>query len=265
MNVKLPIVSVAAVVAFGSAVCGRAEAYDRYRVQPGDTLTAIAARHHISVRALARINKLDPDRYLLAGAFLRVPEARPRVELMPYLVRPGDTLTQIALDHGLSVAEIARLNDLDPDGVLFAGRRLLLPAGPSKDTIRASIRRWADHYRVPRSLALALAWQESGHQAHVVSAAGAVGVMQVMPGTWRYVERFLVGRSVPRTADGNVRVGVAYLRHLLNTFGNTQLALAAYLQGERSVQTEGIYHSSRQYVANILAIADRLRDGAPLS
>ena len=184
---------------------------------------------------------------------------------MPYVVRSGDTLSQIAVAHGLSVTQIAHLNRIDPDDLLLEGRRLMLPAGPTKQTIRASIRRWADHYRIPRSLALALAWQESGHQARVVSEAGAIGVMQVMPGTWTYVETVLIGRTTPHTPDGNVRVGLAYLRHLLNTFGNTQRALAAYLQGEHSVQTEGIYRPSRRYVANILAIAGRLRDGAASS
>ena len=253
----------AAAVAVGW--CDGAAASERYRVRPGDTLTAIAARHHTSVAILARLNKLDPGRILPAGATLRLPQPRAQERLTPYVVRLGDTLSDIASSHGLTIAQIARLNHLDPAGLLVEGRRLMLPAGPAKETIRASIRRWADHYRIARTLALALAWQESGHQANVVSNAGAVGVMQVMPGTWRYVEAVLIGRSVSHTPEGNVRIGLAYLRHLLNTFGNTQRALAAYLQGEYSVQTEGIYRSTRPYIASILAIAGRLRDGtAPL-
>ncbi len=252
------VVVAAALVA--AWACPPASAAARYRVRPGDSLTAIAARFHTSVSVLARLNKLDPDRVLVIGTRLRLPAPPAGRQLTPYVVRPGDTLSHIAFGHGLTVAEVARLNGLDPNGVLLAGRRLLLPGGPSKQAIRESIRRWADHYGIPRSLALALAWQESGHQAHVVSAAGAVGVMQVMPGTWRYVEVNLIGRRVPHTAEGNVHVGLAYLRHLLNTFGNTQLALAAYLQGEHSVRAEGIYRSSRRYVANILAIAARLCD-----
>jgi N-acetylmuramoyl-L-alanine amidase len=264
-----PFVRLAAVLATATVACGGwcdlAAASDRYRVQPGDTLTAIAAHYHTSVSVLSRLNKLDPDEILLAGARLRLPQARPRERLTPYVVRLGDTLGQIAVDHGLSVARIASLNRIDPADVLLAGRRLMLPAGPSRQTIQASIRYWADHYRIPHALALALAWQESGHQAQVVSRAGAIGVMQVMPGTWTYVETTLIGRSIPRSATGNVRVGLSYLRHLLNTFGNTQRALAAYYQGERSVQTSGIHRLTRRYIANILAIAGRLRSGATLS
>ena len=84
--------------------------------------------------------------------------------------------------------------------------------------------------------------------------------MQVMPETWTYVESVLIGRPVPHTPDGNVRVGLAYLRHLLNMFGNTQRALASYLQGDSSVRTHGISRSTRRYVANILAIAGRVSD-----
>jgi soluble lytic murein transglycosylase-like protein len=261
--VRLLLALAAVIVAAGLAE--RASAGASYRVQPGDTLTAIAARHDTSIAVLARLNKLDPAQVLQAGVSLKLPQPRARRQLMSYVVRPGDTLSQIALDRGLTLREVARLNRLDPADVLPAGRRLLLPASPTKSTIRASLVRWADHHRIPRSLALALAWQESGHQPEVVSDAGAVGVMQVMPDTWTYVETILIGRPIRRTADGNVRVGLTYLRHLLNTFGNTQLALAAYYQGERSVRTEGIYGSTRPYIANILALEQRVRDGVALS
>ena len=251
------MVVTAAVTAATAVVSQPALAHERYRVRPGDTLSAIAVRHHTTVAALSRLNRLDPAGLLPVGITLRLPERR-HERLTPYRVRRGDTLSGIALEHGLTVAEIARFNGLNPAGVLLAGRRLMLPAGPSKGTIRASIKRWADRYRIPRPLALALAWQESGHQAHVVSEAGAVGVMQVMPTTWTYVENALIGHRVPHTVDGNVRIGLCYLRHLLNTFGNTQRALAAYLQGEGSVRTDGIQPASRPYIANILAIARHL-------
>jgi soluble lytic murein transglycosylase-like protein len=200
---------------------------------------------------------------LLAGSVLRLPRARPDRLLERYVVRRGDTLGQIAADRGIGVDEIVRINHLDPEALLLEEQRLLLPgAATTRDEIRASIRRWADHYRIPSALALAIAWQESGHQADVVSRAGAVGVMQVMPETWTYVESVLIGRPVAHTADGNARIGLAYLRHLLNIFGNTQRALASYLQGDNSVRTQGIFRSTRRYIANILAIAARIGDQA---
>ena len=107
-------------------------------------------------------------------------------------------------------------------------------------------------------VALALAWQESGHQPNLTSSAGAWGVMQVLPVTWAYAETVLIGRPVPHTTDGGIRVGVAYLNHLIDAFdGNERLALAAYLQGERSVREQGVLPSTEPYVANILALAER--------
>ena len=69
----------------------------------------------------------------------------------------------------------------------------------------------------------------------------------------------LLGTSVPRTPDGNVRVGVALLSHLLHAFrGNERLALAAYYQGERSVRARGVLPMSELYVDDILALKSRV-------
>ena len=250
----IPGVAAAAVLGWTS---GPAAGSVHYRVRAGDTLTAIAARRSTTVPVLVRLNRLDPERVLPVGLVLRLPERRAGRLLAPYVVRRGDTLSQIASADGIELGDLVRINHLDPEALLLEGQRILLP-GPRRQEIQVSIRRWADHYRIPRSLALALAWQESGHQADVVSNAGATGVMQVMPETWAYVESVLIGRPIPHTADGNVRVGLAYLRHLLNLFGNTQRALAAYLQGDNSVRSQGIYRSTRRYIANILALASRM-------
>ena len=82
--------------------------------------------------------------------------------------------------------------------------------------------------------------------------------MQVTPATWEFVETVLLGTRVPRTANGNVRVGVLFLRHLLRTFrGNERLAVGAYYQGARSVRRRGLLPETRRYVANVLALKYR--------
>jgi transglycosylase-like protein with SLT domain/putative peptidoglycan binding protein len=131
-------------------------------------------------------------------------------------------------------------------------------AGGTRHTVRASLDFWARHYRVSRSLVKGLAWMESGFQPHVRSGAGAWGVMQVTPGTWSYVEMFLIGRRVPRTTDGNVRIGVAYLHHLLHAFNfRERRAIGAYYQGEWAVRTHGLYPETRAFVADVLALRRR--------
>jgi soluble lytic murein transglycosylase-like protein len=82
--------------------------------------------------------------------------------------------------------------------------------------------------------------------------------MQVQPQTWRYTEQ-LLGARVQPTADGNIRIGVAYLRQMLREFGgDRRRALAAYYQGPRAVREVGLYASSERYVATVLALARRM-------
>jgi soluble lytic murein transglycosylase-like protein len=124
--------------------------------------------------------------------------------------------------------------------------------------VQNSLRRWSRYYGVSLRLVRALAWMESGFQPNVRSSAGAWGVMQVTPGTWRYVENFVVAHRVPRTLDGGVRVGVAYFHQLLHEFSfRRRLALAAYYQGSWAVRKYGLYRETRRFVANVLALRSR--------
>lgn len=179
-----------------------------------------------------------------------------------YVVRPGETLTSIAARTGTTVQALAQRNELDPRKPLLIGTKLVVPkarSSTSRAGVKASIARWASHYGLSERLARALAWQESGFQNDIRSAAGAFGVMQVTPATWDFVERFVIGRRVPRTVDGNVRIGVAYLDHLLAQFpGNVRLAVGAYYQGPAAVRRHGLFRSTRRFVANVLALRGRV-------
>jgi hypothetical protein len=123
--------------------------------------------------------------------------------------------------------------------------------------VRAWLDYWAANYGVDRKLVHALAWMESGYQTNLTSPAGAWGVMQILPGTWHYAERVLIGHRIPRTVSGNTRVGVAYLHELLREFGgNERRALAAWYQGPASVRKHGVLRESKTFVANVLALRD---------
>jgi soluble lytic murein transglycosylase-like protein len=82
-------------------------------------------------------------------------------------------------------------------------------------------------------------------------------VFQIMPATWHYVERVLADRRYPRNVEGNVRVGLLFLRHLLQTFGDTRKALAAWYTGPARVQKHGIGPRGRWFADNVLAIRPR--------
>jgi hypothetical protein len=67
------------------------------------------------------------------------------------------------------------------------------------------------------------------------------------------------GTRVPRTANGNIRVGVTYVHHLLHSFRfKKRLALAAYKQGPASVRRRGLLPETRVFVTNVIAIQRRM-------
>ena len=200
-----------------------------------------------------------------------------------YVVRWGDTLSGLAAGAGVSVTDMAAMNGLNPAGVLLAGTVLKLPAGapaparasepaPATHVVPAAapeptparlsagdVQAVASQYGVSPSLAAAVAWQESGFNNSMVSDANARGVMQVMPGTWDWVQANLAPRALdPNSATDNVHAGVLYLKRLLEaTGGDENAAIAGYYQGLASVQSHGMYDDTKQYVANVQALRSR--------
>jgi peptidoglycan hydrolase-like protein with peptidoglycan-binding domain len=187
-----------------------------------------------------------------------------------YVVRPGDSLTAIAQQHGTSVGALARANRIDASQPIVIGTRLRIPArttaartsqaalAAAPSAVRDILDKWALELGVSRSLVRALAWMESGFQVKLISSAGAKGVLQTLPVTRDFVEDVLVGHALPPTLDGDVQVGVLYLRHLLRQFnGNESLALAAWYQGEAAVRRDGVYGVTKPFVANVQALKAR--------
>lgn len=266
-----------------------------YAVQPGDTLSGIAAAHGVSLSALAAANGVKTSSFAIAGTYLKIPvagatstasasSAAAPQPLGGYKVRPGDSLSGIAAVAGVPMQQIAWMNGLDPTHPLLVGTVLKLPTGsqlppsaaapapaqtvvpraaPSPTSERVSsaqIAQVASRYGVPASLASAIAWQESGFNNRMVSSANARGVMQLMPGTWEWVNQNLTGGNAlnPNSALDNVHAGVLYLRQLLRDFGGDQnAAIAAYYQGAGAVRRHGLYPATRQYVASVNALRPR--------
>lgn len=237
-----------------------------------DRPTVAGIRRYQRLMHLRADGVAGPATFAALGLQSRVPVKHVQVTqitLSRYVVRPGDSLTAIARKHGISLSRIAKVNGLNPAKPLLIGVHLRIPAAAhaaptavsatNASSIRDSLDRWAAHYGIDRSLARALAWMESGYNNNVVSNVGAQGVMQLLPSTWDYVESVLIGHPVQHDADGNVHVGLAYLNHLLNAFnGNERLALAAWYQGERAVRATGPYKVSKVFVADVLALKQRM-------
>ena len=121
----------------------------------------------------------------------------------------------------------------------------------SQNAVRQHIQLAATRFGVDRNLVDAVAWQESRYNPRALSTAGAMGVMQLMPGTARQL-----GVRNPQDVEQNVVGGTAYLRQQLERFGNNvPLALAAYNAGPGAVIKYGgipPYRETQDYVRQIM-------------
>jgi lysozyme len=127
------------------------------------------------------------------------------------------------------------------------------PAKPDRQEIKILIDRFAAEMKVSPRLLAAVIHVESNFDAHAVSPKGAIGLMQLMPGT---ASRF--GAVDPYSAADNIRAGAAYLKWLGGLFqGNLELVLAAYNAGEQTVIKAGRrippIAETRAYVPKVIA------------
>ncbi len=136
---------------------------------------------------------------------------------------------------------------------------------------REQITAAAREHGIDPALAFALIRQESAFDPNARSPAGAVGLMQLMPATARQLARHL---SIPAPTQSalldittNLRLGMAWLRRMLDRYDNQAVALAAYNAGEQRVDgwlpreqaipadlwTETLpFRETRGYVQNIM-------------
>ncbi len=122
----------------------------------------------------------------------------------------------------------------------------------------ALLREAAAYYRLPFAFLKAVVSVESAFSPNVVSAKGAMGLMQLMPRTAR-----AMGVTDPFDPRQNVFGGARYLRGLANRFeGDLVLTIAAYHAGEGAVGRHGgvpPYPDTRRYVQKVLAAYERYR------
>ena len=104
------------------------------------------------------------------------------------------------------------------------------PAVVRNATITAAVDEAAARFDLPAAWIYAVMHQESGGQTSAVSAKGAIGLLQLMPGTWRELTtEFGLGED-PFEPRANILAGAAYMRRMYDRFGAPGF-LAAYNAG----------------------------------
>jgi soluble lytic murein transglycosylase-like protein len=152
--------------------------------------------------------------------------------------------------HSLNVSVSAQIEVIS-EPVVESGS-----TGPSRAAsateLERAVRAAAQQHHLHPALLFAVMKAESSFNPIVVSKAGAVGLMQLVPET-------AMRHGVQNLYDTNENVagGARHLRYLLDRFhGNTRLALAAYNAGERKVDRYKQippYKETRHYVQKVLS------------
>jgi N-acetylmuramoyl-L-alanine amidase len=211
--------------------------------------------------------------FVLAGA-------DPAAAAVPHTVGAGETLWSIAAANNFTTSSLAAYNGLSPDAQVVLGSTIMIPAagqaGPAgpvsapaaapqptgQSTTSSQVSSAAAQHSASPSVATGVAYQESGFNNSMVSSAGARGVMQIMPGTWDFIQSNLASHQLnPYSTQDNVNAGVLYLHYLERTMGSEDAAIGAYYQGPNSVRERGLLPETQHYIANVRANANRF--GAP--
>jgi soluble lytic murein transglycosylase-like protein len=126
------------------------------------------------------------------------------------------------------------------------------------ETFDPLIRTASRAHGVPAALVKAVIAAESSFDAGAVSPKGAMGLMQLMPGTARDL-----GVDDAFESDQNVQGGTRYLRELYDRYGDWLRTLAAYNAGPEAVDRyDGVppYTETREYVKRVLSYYRRFHD-----
>jgi soluble lytic murein transglycosylase-like protein len=117
---------------------------------------------------------------------------------------------------------------------------------------------YANIYGVEEALIYAIVKQESCFNETAYSRSGAIGLMQLMPGT-----ATMMKINNPWNPEQNIQAGVKYIGEMLSLFkGNKRLAVAAYNAGPGKVRKyNGIppYRETKNYVKKVMAEYNRLK------
>lgn len=179
--------------------------------------------------------------YLVDGAKFRVDEVQQDAD--------GAWYTRNKLSIFLAKERISRIEVEQPESPAASRRSLDWTSGSL--AIDQLIRTNADRFGIDPYLVFLVIEKESRFRTRAVSPKGAMGLMQLMPGTARRL-----GVRRPFDAAENIRGGTQYMRELMNMFGGkVDLVLASYNAGEGAVLKYGRnvppYRETRDYVKTI--------------
>lgn len=261
VGLRKRIALIASVIVLGSALTlTPVFAANEHIVSPGDTLSEIAAYYGMSEADLIALNGIGNPDLIVTGQVLYLASGSGGGE-----VAVADTTS-----YGSDTSSSPSANPWSGGGSGVSDTpwwtdSVWYATPPWYDRAQIGELLWdaAVRYGWDPNLIMAQAWQESYWKQDEVSWTGAVGVMQVMPATAGSMNAWYFGMELDQWTSvyDNIETGVAYLSVLYEETGSVELALASYYQGWGSLQRDGWFPDTEEYVSRIMMFRDMFATG----
>lgn len=100
--------------------------YTLYTVMPGNTLWGIANYFGTTVEEIVRYNDIENPEFIIPGLVLKIPAKIPPDMPAVYIVRPGDSVWNIARRYAINATDIISYNNLLNPDAIYPGQKLRL-------------------------------------------------------------------------------------------------------------------------------------------
>jgi LysM repeat protein len=218
-------------------------------VQRGEWLSSIAARYGTTPQAIAQANGLQNPNLIYAGQRLVIPTGGGGGGMVAvggtYTVRPGDTLSSIAVRNGTTVDDIMRANGLSNANYIYPGQRLVIPGagGGSTNGAAGQAGGAGQVYTVRRGDTLAAIAYRYGTTAWAIAQAnGLANPNYIYPGQQLRIAGGGGNAAPPASTGGGKRIVVDLSEQRMYVYQDGQLLWNWVVSTGRPGQATAVGH-----------------------
>lgn len=256
-------VAIGAALAGALAVAGTtpAAADDRHRVEPGDTVSALAHRYGATISAITAANGLDSRATIYVGRILVIPSDTavnaPQTAAASHVVAAGDTVWGLAQRYGVTVPAIIAANGLSSNAMIRVGQRLTIPGGTSatagaagskpstKPSTKTPATKTASAYTVRAGDTLSAIAARNGTTVAALARANSLA----NPSLIRVGQRLTIpgGTAAPTGLVGDTFLGRTYPKNVVAAANQNKATLLATAVPSRAEMRRLVASTARRF------------------